>query len=66
MLARLTFAPMLMLFGVVLGVVGLVLWKCLPIATAWPPFGLTALVAIACGMLDWLWERRRPTPVEKP
>ena len=66
MLARLTFAPVLLLFGVVLGLLGLVLWKTLPIPMSWPPFGLTSLTAIVCGALDWFWRHRQLKHVQLP
>jgi hypothetical protein len=52
MLARLTFAHCLVIGGAVLGVLGLILFWALPIAESLPPFLITALLAIGCGVFD--------------
>jgi hypothetical protein len=56
MLARLTFAHCLIIGGAVLGVAGLILFWTLPIAQSVPPFLITALLAIGCG----IYELKRP------
>ncbi len=66
MLARLSFAHCLLLGGALLAVLSLVLWKCLPIAMSWPPFGLTALLALVAGAVDLALERRAPAAPPPP
>ena len=59
MLTRLTFAHCLIMGGSVLGVIGLILFWALPIPQGFPPFLVTALLAIGCGAFD-LHRTRRP------
>jgi hypothetical protein len=58
MLKRPSFAQALVLGGSALVVLGLILWRTLPVALAYPPYLLTALLAIGYGAYEW-WRKGR-------
>jgi hypothetical protein len=58
MSSRFTFAHYLLGGGIALGLLGLILWWALPIASSLPPFCFTALLAIAFGVWQLVRSRR--------
>jgi hypothetical protein len=60
---RIFIARLFLISGLVLAVVGVVLGFTLPIPSMFPPFLITALLALAYG-LAWRWPAR--SPVMKP
>jgi len=59
---RFSFAEYLLAGGVVLGIVGLILWRVLPIPARVPPFLLTSLLAMGYGGYETWRRRRSPRP----
>jgi hypothetical protein len=59
MFKRLSFAHYLLAGGAALGLLGLVLWRMLPIAMSCPPFLLTPVLALGYGGYE-LWRNRSP------
>ena len=60
---RLFMARMFFLGGAVLAVIGFILWFVLPIRLSFPPFLLTALLAVVYGVV--CLERGRPKEIKK-
>jgi hypothetical protein len=58
MFGRSTFAYYFLAGGAALGLLGLVLWRALPISSTLPPFLFTSLLAIGYGAFE-LWRERR-------
>jgi hypothetical protein len=53
------FARVLLAGGAVLLVFGLILWRMLPIATHFPPYMVTAALALGYGGYEWRRGRTR-------
>ena len=60
------FASLLFWGGIALGVVGLILWRILPIPANGPPFVLTPILAVGLGVFDWYWQRTFPPGDKQP
>lgn len=62
MFKRPTFAQYLLFGGAALGALGLILWWRLPIAEKYPPFALTAALAMAYGAFEFWRDRTGRKP----